>query len=127
VGAQLAVARGSAGSIGVAPSFEHALVVLDGEVTIGEVPLHAGSLGYVAPGRDEIPIASPGGATLLLIGGEPFAEELHMWWNFVARSRAEIDVAVDQWNEHSARFGWVASGLGRIDAPQPPWRRTPTD
>jgi quercetin 2,3-dioxygenase len=40
-----------------------------------------------------------------------------MGWNFVARSRDEIDRAATDWNAASDRFGDVASDLPRIPAP----------
>jgi hypothetical protein len=45
-----------------------------------------------------------------------------MWWNFVARTRAEVDAAFDDWRAQAPRFGRVASPLARIPAPLPPWR-----
>ena len=44
-----------------------------------------------------------------------------MWWNFVARTRGEVDEAVADWEAHSPRFGQVRTTLGRIPAPQPSW------
>ena len=46
-----------------------------------------------------------------------------MWWNFVARTREELDRAYDDWAAGDGRFGAVPSDLGRIPAPRPPWRR----
>jgi hypothetical protein len=43
-----------------------------------------------------------------------------MWWNFVARSRAEVDAATRAWNAQGLRFGSVASPLDRIPAPPVP-------
>jgi redox-sensitive bicupin YhaK (pirin superfamily) len=51
------------------------------------------------------------------LGGEPFAEPLLMSWNFVARTRDEIDQARLDWMSGSDRFGPVASSLPRIPAP----------
>jgi hypothetical protein len=55
-----------------------------------------------------------------LLGGAPFGEPLLMWWNFVARSRAEIVASARQWNAQDPRFGRVASRLARIPAPLVP-------
>jgi hypothetical protein len=46
-----------------------------------------------------------------LIGGEPFAENVLLWWNFVARTRAEIAAATETWNQHTA-FGTVQGYIG---------------
>ncbi len=57
------------------------------------------------------------GARALLLGGAPFGEDIVMGWNFVARTRDEIDQAAADWNAGSDRFGAVVSGLPRIPAP----------
>jgi hypothetical protein len=58
----------------------------------------------------------------MLLGGVPFESEIHMWWNFVARSRNEIDQAFNSWRDDDGRFGTVASNLDRINTPAPFWR-----
>jgi hypothetical protein len=47
-----------------------------------------------------------------------------MWWNFVARTRGEIEQAWSEWESGTARFGPVASDLPRIPAPRPGWLPT---
>lgn len=42
----------------------------------------------------------------MLLGGEPFEEELVMWWNFVGRSQEEITRAREDWMSGD-RFGTV--------------------
>jgi redox-sensitive bicupin YhaK (pirin superfamily) len=71
-------------------------------------------------GRDELVLHTDTTARLLLLGGEPFAEPLLMWWNFVARTRVEVDTATRAWNALDPRFGQVASPLARIPAPPVP-------
>ena len=61
------------------------------------------------------------GSRVLLLGGQPFTEEILMWWNFVARDRAELEQAYAQWTASAERFGPVASTLDRIEAPRPFW------
>jgi hypothetical protein len=51
---------------------------------------------------------------VVLLGGEPFAEPLKMWWNFVGRSRDDITAAYDAWQRQDDRFGRVPSALPRI-------------
>ncbi|WP_268761208.1 pirin-like C-terminal cupin domain-containing protein [Frankia sp. AvcI1] len=101
--------------------FEHGLVVLAGAVQVGAQVLGPGRLGYLGAGHDELPLRVGDGARALLLGGEPFADRLVMWWNFVARSRAEIDAARADWQAGADRFGAVATATGRIPAPRPPW------
>jgi Pirin C-terminal cupin domain len=58
------------------------------------------------------------------VGGRPFTEDLLMWWNFVGRTGSEIEQAWTEWEHGTARFGPVASDLGRIPAPRPGWLPT---
>jgi redox-sensitive bicupin YhaK (pirin superfamily) len=122
VGAEVALRRGRS-TVPVARAWEHAVVVLDGAVAIDGARVEPGHLAYVGPGHDELPLTADDDATVLLVGGVPFPEEIHMWWNFVARSHEEITVARDQWMADDGRFGVVASTLPRIPVGPPPWAR----
>ncbi|HKQ00524.1 MAG TPA: pirin family protein [Actinomycetes bacterium] len=103
------------------PAFEHALVVLDGKVLVGEQVVRPGELAYLGQGREELALSADGPTRVLLLGGEPFPEPILMWWNFVARSRAELDGAYRQWEAGDPRFGRLRSPLPRIPAPPPFW------
>jgi quercetin 2,3-dioxygenase len=46
-----------------------------------------------------------------------------MWWNFVVRSRDELDSAYRHWQAGTPRFGRLTSPLARIPAPPPFWAR----
>jgi len=103
------------------PEFEHALVVLDGATAIGNQVVNQGQLAYLGQDRQELALAANDPARVLLLGGEPFAEPILMWWNFIARTREEITTAYQQWQDADERFGALASPLPRIPAPSPPW------
>lgn len=105
------------------PGFEHALIVVEGSVTLDGRDIAPGSLAYLGLGRDELDLVTDDHARVVLIGGEPFEDDLVMWWNFVARSHDEIDEAQRDWNAGHERFGAVDSPLDRIDAPTPSWQR----
>jgi redox-sensitive bicupin YhaK (pirin superfamily) len=105
------------------PSFEHALVVLDGKVLVGEQVVAPGELAYLGRGREELVLTAADPARMLLLGGEPFPEPVLMWWNFVARSREELEAAYRQWESGDPRFGRLRSPLARIPAPAPFWTR----
>jgi redox-sensitive bicupin YhaK (pirin superfamily) len=122
VGVDLALWPGT-GVWPLAPSFEHAVVVLDGEVLVGEQVVRPGELAYLGQGRDQVTLAAAGPTRVLLLGGEPFAEPVLMWWNFVVRSRDELDRAYRQWESGGPRFGRLRSPLPRIPAPKPFWPR----
>ena len=103
------------------PECEHALIVLEGAVALGDQVAQPGVLAYLGTGWDECPLEVREPARALLIGGIPFAEPVLMWWNFVARTREEVSVARRQWAEDDGRFGTVRSSLERIEVGPPPW------
>ncbi|GAA2352783.1 pirin family protein [Nonomuraea africana] len=91
----------------LAPGFEHAVLTLTGSLTVDETALPVGPLLYLGQGRSSVPVSGRG--RLLLIGGEPFEEQIVMWWNFVGRSHEEIEAFRKEWSE-GALFGTVADG-----------------
>ncbi len=103
-------------------TFEHAIVLLDGVLAVDGIDVPANTLAHLSPGRSSATFATTTGARLLVLGGVPFGEAVLMSWNFVARSRDEIDAATDDWNAGAERFGVVDSAIDRIPAPRPPWR-----
>jgi redox-sensitive bicupin YhaK (pirin superfamily) len=115
VGADLVVQPGTT-TIPLDATYEHALVVLEGVVAVGDNVVRPGQLGYLGLGRSELPLTALELSRLLLLGGEPFSEQIVMWWNFVGRSKDEIALAREEWTDH-ARFGEVNSRLARIPAP----------
>jgi quercetin 2,3-dioxygenase len=114
--------RPGGGSWPLEPSFEYALVVLDGQVLAQGTPVRPGHLAYLGLGRDQVELSATDPARVLLLGGEPFDEPILMWWNFVARTREEVATAARQWRSHDPRFGRVASPLARLRVPPLPWR-----
>lgn len=127
VGAQIRVAPGSRVRVPLNSDWEHAVVVLEGDLEVrasatpdGE-PTRPGrnDLLYLGTGRDHVEAASEHGALMFLLGGEPLEEELVMWWNFVGRSHDEIVEARGEWESGSARFG-VVDGHGDVRVPAPP-------
>ena len=111
------------------PSWEHAVLALtDGAVVDGE-PLPSSSLGYLGCGRDRLDVSASGSddARVFLLG-EPFDEQLLMWWNFVGRSHDAVIAARDEWmravDGASTRFGQVTAYDGpALPAPALPGTR----
>ena len=63
---------------------EHGILVDTGSVTISGTAVARTELACLEPGASGITIETGGeAARLVLIGGEPFAEQIVMWWNFV--------------------------------------------
>jgi redox-sensitive bicupin YhaK (pirin superfamily) len=119
VGAQIAVS--GAAEVPVREDFEYAAVTIDGAPVIDGAPLAPGSLLYLGCGRSALPLAGAG--RLLLLGGEPFAEEIVMWWNFIGRSHDEIATFRDDWSAGRG-FGTVG-GFDGDPLPAPALPGTP--
>ena len=104
------------------PDFEYAAVAVDAGVSVDGVDLPIGSLLYLGTGRHSLPVDGTG--RLMLLGGEPFAEQIVMWWNLLGRSHDEIEQFRGQWQDADSRFGSVPGWHGeRTPAPPLPGGR----
>ncbi len=101
------------------PSFEHGLLAVDAPIAVDGVGVDHRLLRYLAQGRERVEIAAETDTTVMLLGGEPFEEELVMWWNFIGRTHEDIVRAREDWQEQAARFGHVDGHDGQI-IPAPP-------
>jgi hypothetical protein len=79
-------------------------------VTVDDEAMAPGSLLYLGSGRRELALESAGGGRVMILGGEPFGEEIIMWWNFVGRTHDEIVQARAEWMSDQ-RFGEVAAAV----------------
>lgn len=125
VGAELSLRSGTHATVPVDATFEHAVLAMDGDIDVDGHLVRRGELLYLPPGPTQLRLAAPDDsdapACALLIGGEPFAERIVMWWNFVGTDHDEIVAAREHWQAGDARFGDVmAYGPGRLDAPALP-------
>jgi hypothetical protein len=94
VGAQLAVTAEA--EVPLREDFEYAAVTIDGAPVVDGLPLQTGALLYLGCGRSSLELAGEG--RLLLLGGEPFTEQIVMWWNFIGRSHEEIATFREDWD-----------------------------
>ncbi len=118
VGLDLATRREAQTTLPLASDFEHAVLVLRGSATVAGEALQPGTLLDLGRGRSSVAMQLAADSQLLLLGGEPFDPPPLLWWNFVARTQAEIEQALADWNSGSARFGAVAgAGSARLLAP----------
>ncbi len=124
VGVDLDLRAGTA-LLPLRPTYEHGLVVLEGELRIDGARVGPGHLAYLGPGRSDLSLTLDAPARAILIGGVPFGEEVLMWWNFVARTKDEVTAAYLDWRDGSSRFGDTASTLARIPARPPRWLKEP--
>lgn len=121
LGVEISVPAGGKATVPLDPKFEYGILLTAGDVEINEVPTAFGELRYLHPGASSLEISSSTGACVILLGGEPFTEEIVMWWNFIARSHSEIEILRNDWQLGSARFGNVLDSIGeRIPAPPLP-------
>jgi len=97
VGAELSVAGGAGAVVPLEPGFEYAALCVDGAPEVDGVVVPRGALLYLGTGRGELLVRADGPARLALLGGQPFAEEIVMWWNFIARTHDEIAHAREDW------------------------------
>ena len=122
IGAELSLGKGEA-TIPADATFEYALIPIEGVLKVNESIVEPGFMGLIPTGTDELLIeAGDSGARAMLIGGEPFGQQVAMWWNFVARSKDELTSAWRDWDSGDTdRFPEFASILDRIEAPRPMW------
>ncbi|SDL56798.1 pirin family protein [Microbacterium azadirachtae] len=124
VGAEIRLEPGSRVALPLDPAWEHGLVLVDGDARVSaadldETALSADDVLFLGDSRQNAIVGSDGGALLFLLGGEPFEQDLVMWWNFAARSHDEIALAREDWEAGSDRFGHVV-GHGDERVPAPP-------
>ena len=141
VGAELTLDPGSEATLPLESGFEYGVLVAQGGAEVDGVLLERNAMSYLGLGRGELTFrAVPTGPTgrtgppgspeepavLMLLGGEPFDEEIVMWWNFIGRSHEEIVEQREAWNgdgvDHEPeRFGAVRDFTGdRLLAPPMP-------
>ncbi|MGW5451907.1 pirin family protein [Nocardia sp. NPDC003979] len=121
VGADIVLDPGADVRLPLERAFEHAVLVVEGTVVVDGIELGPGPLLYLGTDRAEVRLTSTDRAHFALIGGEPFTEELVMWWNFVGRSHEEIVAAREAWEAHdTSRFGQVVDHPEQERIPAPP-------
>jgi len=121
VGVDLELVAGADVQLSLEPDFEYAVLAASGSATVEGAPVAHGSMLYLGTGRKTVRLQAEEAASLLLLGGEPFEEQLVMWWNFVGRSGEEIVDYAERWNAEDDRFGVVVGYDGeRLPAPSLP-------
>ncbi|RPK87697.1 pirin family protein [Streptomyces sp. ADI98-10] len=120
VGADVTLTGGAEARLPLDPDFEYAVLSMSGEAEVDGVPVLPGSMLYLGCGRTELPLRAVSDVGLMLLGGEPFEEELVMFWNWIGRSHEEIAQAREDWM-NGARFGEVKGYDGPpLPAPELP-------
>ncbi len=121
VGADLDLEPGAAIAMVVDPTYEYGVFVVSGRVRSVASEAGVDQLLYLGQGRDRLELTSEEGARVMILGGEPFAEEIVMWWNFVGRSHDEIVGYRSAWAGRADRFPPVVSRDEKVmEAPPMP-------
>lgn len=127
VGADLTIEPGAEVSLAVDPTHEHGVFVVAGALTSGRTTAETDQLVYLGTGRERVELrAGDEGVRILLLGGEPFGEQIVMWWNFIGRSHEEVAGYREQWAHRGGgadpdRFPPVAAPDERVmEAPTMP-------
>lgn len=104
-------------SLNLDPCWEYGVKSLDGPAEVGGRPLATGEVAFLPAGRHSVTISADRPTRLVIVGGEPFGEQILLWWNFVGRTQEEIVEYTRAWNDGD-RFGAVEGFAGdRLRAP----------
>ena len=77
---------------------ERAVMVTEGQATLGDAPLDPFTLYVLAPGQ-AMTLRAETATRAMLLGGGGFTTPRHAWWNFVSSSRERINQAKHDWKD----------------------------
>jgi len=121
-GVDLLGMRDSVVDLALKPEFEYGLLLLEGEAGIDGETLRVNELAYLGLGRGAAALTLRKGSRAIVLGGEPFGEQILLWWNFVGHGKDAIARAWRDWEAGAARFGRVQGYDGpALVAPPLPW------
>ncbi len=83
---------------------DRALYVIDGSVDVDGAKAASRTMVVFNLGNS-IAVTADTASHVVLLGGKPFPEPRHIWWNFVSSSKARIEQAKDDWK--SGRFARI--------------------
>ena len=113
IGLELHAPQGAQVTLNLRPDFEYGLLPLHGSVAVADEAWDAHTLVYLAQGPQSLVLRLQPNSRVLLIGGQPFAEHVAMWWNFLGPDLQSIRSYRAQWNAGDARFGEVPGAPSR--------------
>lgn len=121
VGVEIDVAPGSKVSIPLNQRFEYGVLLVLGDLNVNATTIPLTNLHYMPTGQGSLDVTSITGAKFILLGGEPFPEDIVMWWNFIGRNHEEMVQMRADWNGQTERFPAFKDQIhGRIPAPEMP-------
>jgi hypothetical protein len=120
-GADLSFDAGADVELAVEEGFEYGVFVVAGAVVAESTAVGVDQLLYLGDTRRHLRLRSEHGGRVIMLGGEPFAEDIVMWWNFIGRSHQEIVEFRSAWERRDARFPPVVSRSEKVmEAPPMP-------
>jgi len=121
LGAEIYIAPGAQVDLPLRTNYEYGALLVEGELKVEGEAIPLKNLYYSPPGKSLLKLSSKNGARIILLGGEPFPEEIVMWWNFIGRSHEEIEEMRSKWNNEDPGIPkFEAAVEGRIPAPALP-------
>jgi len=120
VGAQLTLRAGATVNIPTESGFEYGVLAVRGNLNVDATPVPEHALLDLGAGHSSISIRAEEEALFLVLGGEPFSEEIVMWWNFIGRDHEEIAQMRAMWQARDTSFGNVDYHSPRLEAPELP-------
>ncbi len=128
VGAEIVLPAQSRLVVPVDAAFEHGVLIDHGSLGVNDEQGEESDLIYISAGTVELEFRSGDHPVrAVLLGGEPFQEQLVMWWNFIGRSHDEIVAFREAWQRdviengnQAGTFGHVSFDGAAIPAPEMP-------
>lgn len=127
LGAEVRLPSNRSVQLPVDKTLEYAVLADTEPLEVNGDRLDPGDLWYVDPGIENLHITNLGKDTrVIILGGEPFNEEVVMFWNFIGTDHAEVAQQRADWEDpetRAIRFGNVEGYTGegeRIPAPPVP-------
>jgi len=97
VGAEITLAAGAVLEMPVDAGYEHGVLVDTGSVRVDGKPIATAELGYLETGASVFTLSAEEDTRVLLLGGEPFGEQIVMFWNFIGRSHEDVASYRQHW------------------------------
>ena len=120
-GADLRLDAGADVVIAVREDFEYGVLVVAGAAVVESTTAAVDQLLYLGVDRSSVHLRSEKGGRVIMLGGQPFAEDIVMWWNFIGRSHQEIVDFRSAWERRDPRFPPVVSRSEKVmEAPPMP-------
>ena len=108
LGAEVHLAAGTSWVVELDPAHEHGVLLDAGELRVDGRLLERGELAIRDAGASRMTLqAGAAPVRAMLLGGEPYDEEIVMWWNFIGRDHDEVARFRQEWQARSERFGEV--------------------